>query len=123
MSKYAFLRSNASLIIIGSILGLIGGFKIANLQYHREQSVALNQDIATATKQGNLQQNPQADVRAVLEKAKANPNDADAQVEAAFQFIQIDRFQEALPFFEQAKKDDPSDQRANAGLGLVYFML
>src|SRR5882672_10648241 len=119
MSKYAFLRSNASLIIVGSLLGLIGGFKIANLQYHSEQSGALNRDIAQATKGIT----PQAEVSAILEKAKANPNDADAQIEVAFQFIQIERFQDALPFLEQARKVDPNDRRASAGLGLAYFML
>ena len=36
MSKYAFLRSNAFLVIIGLMLGLIGGFKIANSQYRSE---------------------------------------------------------------------------------------
>ncbi|HEY6404433.1 MAG TPA: tetratricopeptide repeat protein [Blastocatellia bacterium] len=120
MSKYAFLRSNASLVIIGSLLGLAGGFKIANLQYHREQSVALNRNIAQATKG---MPGPQAETSAILEKARANPNDADAQIEAAFQFIQIERFQEALPFLEQASKADPNDRRASAGLGLSYFMI
>jgi tetratricopeptide (TPR) repeat protein len=121
MSKYAFLRSNASLVIIGSLLGLAGGFKIANLQYHREQSVALNRNIAQATK--GMPGGPQAETSAILEKARANPNDADAQIEAAFQFIQIERFQEALPFLEQARKADPNDRRASAGLGLSYFMI
>jgi tetratricopeptide (TPR) repeat protein len=120
MSKYAFLRSNASLIIIGSLLGLGGGFKIANLQYHREQSVAKNREIAQATKQAP---GSQEEVAAIIEKAKQNPNDADAQIEAAFQFIQIERFQDALPFLEQARKADPNDRRASAGIGLTYFML
>jgi tetratricopeptide (TPR) repeat protein len=120
MSKYAFLRSNASLVIVGAALGLAGGFKIANLQYHREQSVALNRNIAQAT-QGR--QGAQAETSAILEKARANPNDADAQIEAAFQFIQIERFQEALPFLERASKADPNDRRASAGLGLSYFMI
>ena len=120
ISKYAFLRSNASLVIIGSVLGLAGGFKIANLQYHREQSVALNRNIAQATRG---MPGSQAEVSAIIEKARANPNDAEAQIEAAFQFIQIERFQEALPFLEQASKADPSDRRATAGLGLSYFML
>lgn len=120
MSKYAFFRSNASLIIIGSILGLAGGFKIANLQYHREQSLAKNREIAQATKG---MPGSQAEVAAIIEKAKQHPEDADAQVEAAFQFIQIERFQQALEFLEQARKANPNDRRASAGLGLSYFML
>jgi tetratricopeptide (TPR) repeat protein len=120
MSKYAFLRSNASLVIICSMLGLAGGFKIANLQYHREQSVAKNREIAKAT---TGMPGSQAEISAILEKAKANPNDADAQIEAAFQFIQIERFQESLPFLDAARKAAPNYWRASAGLGLAYFMM
>jgi tetratricopeptide (TPR) repeat protein len=120
MSKYAFLRSNASLIIVGSILGLACGFKIANLQYHREQSLAKNREIAQASAKVT---DPQAEIAAIIEKARQHPEDADAQVEAAFQFIQIERFQQALEFLEQARKADPNDRRASAGLGLSYFML
>jgi tetratricopeptide (TPR) repeat protein len=120
MSKYAFLRSNASLVIIGLVLGLIGGFKIANSQYRSEQSEALKRDIARAI---SGMSGSQAEASAIIEKAKANPNDAEAQMEAAFQFIQIDRPQEAMPFLEQARKVDPNDKRVSAGLGLAYFML
>jgi tetratricopeptide (TPR) repeat protein len=120
MSNYAFFRSNASLIIIGSVLGLAGGFKIANLQYYREQSLAKNREIAQAA---DKMPGSQAEVAAIIEKAKSHPEDADAQVEAAFQFIQIERFQQALEFLEQARKVDPNDRRASAGLGLSYFML
>lgn len=120
MSKYAFLRSNASLVIICLLLGLIGGFKIANSQYRGEQSEALKRDIARVT--GGMP-GSQADINKIIEKAKANPNDAEAQVEAAFQFIQIERYREAMPFLEQARKVDPNDKRVSAGLGLAYFML
>ena len=119
MSKYAFLRSNASLVIIGLALGLIGGFKIANSQYRIQQSASLKRDIAQAT---NGMTGPQAEVSAIIDKAKANPNDADAQVQAALQYVQIDRFQEAMPFLEQARKVDPSDRRVDAVQGLAFFL-
>jgi pentatricopeptide repeat protein len=109
------------MIIIGSVFGLMGGFKIANLQYNSEQSRAKNREIAMASKD-RPPAATQAEVSAIIEKAKANPNDADAQIQAAFQFIQIDRFQDAMPFLEQAKKADPEDRRVDAGLGLAYFM-
>src|SRR5262245_36873388 len=124
MSKYAFLRSNASLVIVCSMLGLAGGFKVANLQYHREQSVAKNREIANATRgMPGLQQGSQAEVSAILEKAKANPNDFDAQFDAADQFFTIGRPQEALNFLEQAKKANPNDWRVNAGFGVAYLMM
>jgi tetratricopeptide (TPR) repeat protein len=120
MNKYAFLRSNASLVIIGLLLGLIAGFKIANSQYRSQQSVALNRDIARAT---SGMSGSQANVSAIIEKAKANPNDAEAQLDAAIQFIQIERPQEALPFLEQAGKNASNDPRVSAAFGITYFML
>ena len=120
MSKYAFLRSNASLIIIGLLLGLVGGFKIANTQYRGEQGAALKRDIQQATSEMS---GPQAEVSAIIDKAKENPNDVEAQIEAAAQFIQIERPQDAMPYLEQARKANPNDPRVNAGLGVAYFMM
>jgi tetratricopeptide (TPR) repeat protein len=67
--------------------------------------------------------NPQAEVSAIIEKAKANPNDAKAQIDAASQFIQIERPQEAIPFLEQARKTKPDDSHVSAGFGVVHFMM
>jgi tetratricopeptide (TPR) repeat protein len=120
MSKYAFLRSNASLIIIGLVLGLIGGFKIANSQYRSGQSEALKRDIARAT---SGMPGSQAEVNSIIEKARANPNDAEAQVQAASQFIQIERPEEAMEFLEQARKARPNDPRVSAGFGVAHFMM
>jgi tetratricopeptide (TPR) repeat protein len=120
MSKYAFFRSNASLIIIGLLLGLFGGFKIANSQYRGEQSKALNQDIARAASESS---DAQAEVNAIIEKARANPDDAEAQVQAAGQFLQIDRPEDALPFLERAKESRPNDPRIGAGLGYAHFRM
>jgi tetratricopeptide (TPR) repeat protein len=106
------------------MLGLAGGFKVANLQYHREQSVAKNREIANATRgMPGLQQGSQAEVSAILEKAKANPNDFDAQFDAADQFFTIGRPQDALNFLEQAKKVNPNDWRVSAGFGVAYLMM
>jgi tetratricopeptide (TPR) repeat protein len=120
MSKYAFLRSNASLVIIGLILGLAGGFKIANSQYRREQSESLKRDIDQATRGMS---NSQAEIDASIEKARANPNDVDAQLDAAAQFLENRRPQEAITFLEQARKADPNDRRVSAGLGVAYYFM
>jgi len=124
-SKYAFLRTKASFIIVGLILGLFTGFKIANSQYRREQGSALSS--AAARSAGALPraegEHATAEIRAILDKAKANPNDADAQMDAASQFIQIERPEEAMPFLEQADKARPNDPRIAAGLGVAQFML
>ncbi len=120
MSKYAFLRSNASLIVLGLALGLVCGFKIANTQYRSQQGEALKRDIARASSERSGQQ---AEVSAIIEKARANPNDVDAQIDAAAQFIQIERPQEAMPFLEQARKANQNDPRVNAALGVAHFMM
>jgi tetratricopeptide (TPR) repeat protein len=120
MSKYAFLRSNASLVIVGLIVGLAGGFKFANVQYRKQQSASLNRDIARAT---SGMTGAQSEITAIIERAKANPNDAEAQIDAAAQFLQIERPQEAMPFLEQARKADPKDQRVSAAFGVAYFMM
>lgn len=139
MGKYAFLRTNAALTIIGLTLGLMIGFKIANYQHRREQGLALQQSVAQATSgQGGAQsvnssssQNltPEQrnqminEVRAVIDKAKSNPNDVEAQLDAAAQFIQISRPEEALPFLETARRAKPNDARTLAGFGVAYSML
>ncbi len=120
MSKYAFLRSNGSLIIIGLALGLVCGFKIANTQYRNQQGEALKREITRATSERS---GAQAEVSAIIEKAKANPNDVEAQIEAAAQFIQIERPQDAMQFLEQARKVNPNDPRVSASLGVAHFMM
>src|SRR5215510_11924897 len=119
MSKYAFIRSNAALIIIGLLLGLVSGFKIANSQYRSQQGESLKRNIAQATNR----MGQQGEISAIIEKAKANPNDTQAQLEAASQFLQINRVQEALPFLEQARKVDPNDRGVIAFSGVAYYMM
>lgn len=62
------------------------------------------------------------EIKAVIDKAKANPNDVEAQLDAADQFIQVSQPDEALEFLEQAKKANPNDARTMHGFALVYSM-
>lgn len=120
MSKYAFFRSNVSLVIVGLVLGLSLGFKLANTQYRNQQGAALNRDIAKAASGIS---NSRDDLKAGIEKAKANPNDVGAQIEAAIQLIQLERPQESLPFLEQARTISPNERRVSASFGIAYFMM
>src|SRR5262245_44364100 len=124
-NKYSFFRTKVSFIIIGLILGLFTGFKVANSQYRREKGRALNSAVAkSASSQSNKDaSHATEEIKAIIDKARANPNDADAQMDAASQFIQIDRPQEAMPFLEQANKSKPNNPRIHAGLGVAQFML
>lgn len=131
--KYAFLRTNLSLAVIGLVLGLAGGFKIANWQYRRLAGESLQQSVAQAASQlpsqgGGANLNPEQrnqmlnEVKAMIDKAKANPNDVEAQLDVADQFIQISRPDEAIEFLIQAQKTNPNDSRVLHGLALVYSM-
>ncbi len=131
--KYAFLRTNLALAIIGLILGLAGGFKLANWQYRHREGQALQNSVAQAAGklpggEGGQNMTPQQreqmfnEIKAIIDKAKANPNDIEAQLEAADQFIQISQPDEALEFLEQAKKANPNDARTMHGFALFYSM-
>lgn len=130
--KYAFLRTNLSLAIIGLVLGLAVGFKLANWQYRRLAGESLRQSVAQAAGQlptgdaENLtpeQRNQMLnEVKAMIDKAKSNPNDVEAQLDVADQFIQISRPDEALEFLLQAQKADPKDSRVLHGLALAHSM-
>jgi Flp pilus assembly protein TadD len=126
MSKYAFLKGSLSLAIAGLVIGLFVGFKIANSQYRSQQGESLRRAV-TQTAGGMAGSagagGGAAKVTAILDRAKANPGDADAQMDAASQFIQIERPREALPFLQQANKARPDDPRIHAGLGVAHFML
>ncbi|HKX28805.1 MAG TPA: tetratricopeptide repeat protein [Blastocatellia bacterium] len=128
--KLAFLRTKIAIVLIGLLAGLAVGFKIANSQYRNEQGASLSRTVAKASSAAGDGQNlsPEqqnqiiSQVKAVIEKATGNPQDFDAQLEAADQFIQINRPEEAIKFLEQATKINPKDARATAGLGMAHFM-
>ena len=131
--KYAFLRTNLALAIIGLIVGLASGFKVANWQYRRQAGKSLQSSVAQATgklgaESGGQNLSPQQreqvfnQIKAIIDKAKASPNDVEAQLDAADQFIQISQPNEALEFLEQARKINPNDARILHGFALVYSM-
>lgn len=132
--KYSFLRTNLALAIIGLLLGLVGGFKLANWQYRRQAGVTLQNSVAQAAgrlpQAGGNRENmtPQQreqlfnEIKAIIDKAKASPNDVEAQLDAADQFIQVNQPDEALQFLEQAQKANPNDARTMHGFALVYSM-
>lgn len=134
--KYAFLRTNLALVIIGLIIGLASGFKLANWQYRHKAGQSLQNSVAQAAGRlsqqggdsGGKNMSPQQreqmfnEIKAVIDKAKANPNDVEAQLDAADQFIKVSQPDEALEFLEQAKKANPNDARTMHGFALVYSM-
>ena len=132
--KYAFLRTNISLAVIGLVLGLAGGFKLANWQYRRLAGESLQRSVAQAAGQLPSQGGDQAnltpeqrnqmlnEVKAMIDKAKSNPNDVEAQLDAADQFLEITRPDEAMEFLAQARKVKPDEPRVLDSLALAYAM-
>lgn len=133
--KYSFLRTKVALATVGIVLGLVCGFKLANWQYRRHQGISLQTSVAQASSRvaqggggGGQNLTPEQreqmvnQAKAVIDKAKSSPNDIEAQLEAADQFIQINRPDEALQFLEQAEKANPNDARTLHGYGIVYSM-
>jgi predicted Zn-dependent protease len=129
--KFNFLKTKVSVCLIGLIIGLAIGFKIANLLFRQEQALIKRNAVVEAagkfSNSGNSQNmTPEQinnQVRAIIDKAKANPEDIDAQLEAAFQYIQIGQPQDATTFLDQARKVAPNDVRPLLGHGVVKMMM
>jgi tetratricopeptide (TPR) repeat protein len=60
-------------------------------------------------------------VQATMQKAKDNPNDADAQIAAAKQEYQIGRVPEAIDYLKKAYTADPKNVIAAEGIATLYF--
>lgn len=136
-SFFQLLKKNGSILIIGLLIGLVGGFKLANAKFRSAQVAELDaQAVKAAANLGKAPagqagaagmasqggQNPNQ-VTDVLAKARANPNDFEAQIEAADQFLQIQRPEGALEFLERASKLKPNEPRAMTALSTSYLML
>jgi tetratricopeptide (TPR) repeat protein len=119
-------RDNLLFAIIGVLLGFIVGFLFASNMSQRE---GLN--APTALSSGQLPsdhppaaggQNPggmQAEVTASLEKARNEPQNFEAQVNAAQLYYQIQRFDQAIEFLLKANQLRPDDYQTVAALGVV----
>jgi len=130
------MNKNILFSIIGLTLGLVFGFKAANFNYRRDLT-AMTGASAQATSQmpkaGNVtagnsgeltaEQSQQLmnQASAIIQKARANPGDLDAQHQAAEQFMQIRRPEGALEFLINANRIKPDDPGTMADLAEAYF--
>jgi tetratricopeptide (TPR) repeat protein len=118
--------------IIGLLIGLIIGFVGANYLNENSKSVQTSADLQT-NPQFNQQihsadikeKSPDGamipDVQKVLDRAKNEPGNAQAQTEAGDMYAQIGRFSEAVSFYENAQKSNPKDFQTNLKLANAYF--
>lgn len=124
-------KDNILFGIVGLLAGLIIGFMFAN-------SVNKGAIATTATPAGTTQNGPlpeghpnvpgsqqsmanAPEVQAAIDKAKAEPDNFDAQVKAAEFYYQIQRFDGAIEFLKRANQLKPDDYDVVVHLGNASF--
>lgn len=122
-------RENLLFAIIGILLGFIVGFMLASSMSQKsamQQTAGSSQQMpADHPPVGGAQSgaaDPQAmraQVAASLEKARNEPKNFDAQIEAAQLYYQIQRFDDAIEFLLKANQIKPTDYRTVVILGMV----
>ncbi|HET9532153.1 MAG TPA: tetratricopeptide repeat protein [Blastocatellia bacterium] len=107
------------------LIGLAAGFLVSFfLTQSINRSAAVSAPGSPAASAGGAgqpnQQAMMANVSATLEKAKNNPKDFDAQVDAARTFFQIGRIPEATEYLKKAYEIKPDDINVTANIGILY---
>lgn len=114
-------KINLLFVVIGLVVGLFSGFKIANRNYRSELKENRDRAAAAAISSTNPAKKA-SEVEAVITKARNNPDDYQAQLDAAEQFLSIQRAEGAVEFLNRALQIKPNDPDALAGLGEVYYV-
>lgn len=128
-------KENVLFGIVGLLAGLIIGFMFAN-NINQKSAVTPTTGPAKAAVNPNAnmpeghpdisQMNPQdgasmPNVQAAIEKAKAEPENFDAQVKAAEVHYQIQDFAKSIDYLKAANKLKPEDYPTIVNLGNAYF--
>ncbi|HWN11686.1 MAG TPA: tetratricopeptide repeat protein [Pyrinomonadaceae bacterium] len=118
-------RDNLLFAIIGILFGFIVGFLFATNMSQRiaDAPSALSSGQLAAdhppTAGGQSSGGMQAEIAASLEKARTEPQNFEAQVNAAQLYYQIQRFDQAIEFLLKANQLRPDDYQTVVALGLV----
>jgi tetratricopeptide (TPR) repeat protein len=115
-------KRNLTFAIVGLAVGLFSGFKFANANYRGEIKANRDRTAAQVVREGGQSGPGMSQVQAAIEKARANPQDHDAQIQAAELFIDIRRPDGALEFLNRALTIKPNDATTLAALGEVYYL-
>ncbi|MFN0124209.1 MAG: tetratricopeptide repeat protein [Blastocatellia bacterium] len=133
----ALARKSFVYAIGGLLIGMTGGFKLANDSFRRAQAAeiearaqrALSQPAGAAAAGADPAMNPQQrekiinETREMIENARKTPTDFAAQMRAADQFMQIRRPEGAMEFLENARKLKPDDPDVLTELAGAFFFL
>lgn len=126
-------KENFLFAIIGLFAGCIIGFMFANsINQNAMQNMnpAMNPAIDPNAQMppghpdigsGNSGGGMQSQVQAAIDKAKAEPENFEAQIKAAEVFYQIQRFDGAIEYLKQANKIKPDDYETIVNLGNTNF--
>jgi tetratricopeptide (TPR) repeat protein len=130
-------KENVLFSIIGLLLGLIIGFIVTNSINQRGSSAPRPQQTARPTTQQGSELPPdhpavpsngvadpgqmQAAVTEAIQKARSEPDNFEAQMEAAQLYYQIRRYTEAIEFLLRANQLRPDSYEAVVALGNTYF--
>ncbi len=133
-------KENSLFLIIGVLLGFIVGFMFVNTVNQRaaaRMSTAAAdappdidfpssadggaQTSSIAVADPRAAQGMQAAVQAQVQQARNSPNDFDAQFKAGELFYQIQRYDEAIQFWQQANKIHPDDYQTIVKLGNANY--
>ena len=119
-------RENLLFAIIGLLLGFIVGFIFASSmsQKTQTQSASASQGLPAdhppiGAQSGGDPAAMREQVTAQIAKARNEPQNFDAQVQAANLFYQINRYDQAIEFLLKANQLKPTDYETVANLGLV----
>ena len=112
--------------IIGLLLGFIVGFMFSSRVNQREAQAQLSGNPNLPANhpqiQGSSSQDPQqvfAEVQAAISKARNEPNNFDAQMEAAKLYYRIQRYEQAIEYLLKANQLQPNSFDAIVALGRV----
>lgn len=125
------MQKNTLFGISGLIIGLIIGFFAANsINRNSQTAVSQNQSNAPFQNQQTLvgvkeqpvsPGKPLPEVSEKLDKARNEPNNFDAQIQAGDMYSRIKGFDKAVEFYEKANQIKPEDYETVVKIGNTYF--
>jgi len=123
-------KENILFCLVGLFAGLIVGFMFANSVNQGQPAASSTSAAASMPGTGGMpaghpptaaNSGSSEEVQAAIDKARAEPENFEAQIKAAEVFYQISRFEGAIEFLKQAAKIKPDDYVTIVNLGNAYF--
>ncbi len=126
-------KENILFAIAGISIGFFVGFLLANnlnrnavsrtdaAQVQSNQSIQNPQTQAVDIKESQKQAAMMPEIAQTLETADKEQNNFDAQIKAGDMYAKIQKFDEAVKFYEQASRVKPDDYNTIIKTGNTYF--